>query len=98
MILQAYDEKRRKKDEQREAQVKAEEEEAVRKEAERQAAEDAEAAKWLGQISVEKEGDEATEDAEQQVRGEWRQACIANPETAWHWSPRELNFLTRQMI
>lgn len=47
--------------------MRAEEEEAERKEAERQAAEDAEAAKWLGQISVEKEGDEATEDAEQQV-------------------------------
>ena len=65
--LQAYEEKRRKRDEQREAQVRAEEEEADRKEAERQAAEDAEAAMWLGQISVEKEGNEATEDAEQQV-------------------------------
>ena len=65
--MQAYEERRRKKDEQRETQLLAEEQEAVRKEAERQAAEDAEAAKWLGQISVEKEGNEASEDAEQQV-------------------------------
>lgn len=72
-LCQAYEEKRRKRNEQREAQVRAEEEEAVRKEAERQAAEEAEAAKWLGQISVEKEGDEATEDAEQQVKGFLRQ-------------------------
>ena len=32
-----------------------------------QAAEDAEAAKWLGQISVEKEGQDASDSAEQQV-------------------------------
>jgi hypothetical protein len=32
-----------------------------------QAAEDAEAAKWLGQISVEKEGHDARESEEQQV-------------------------------
>ena len=75
--FQAYEEKRRKRDEQREAQVRAEEEEAISKEAERQAAEDAEAAKWLGQISVEKEGDEATEDAEQQVNRELSQACMS---------------------
>lgn len=65
--MQAYEERRRKKDEEREAQARAVEVEAAQKEAARQAVEDAEAAKWLGQISVEKEGDEATEDAEQQV-------------------------------
>lgn len=67
-ITQAYEERRRKKDEDREAQALAEEEEAARKEAERQAVEDAEAEKWLGQISIEAEGNEASEDAEQQVR------------------------------
>lgn len=64
---QAYEERRRKKDEAREAQAVAEEEEAAQKEAAKQAADDAEAAKWLSQISTEKEGNEATEDAEKQV-------------------------------
>lgn len=67
LSLQAYEERRRKRDEEREAKQQAEEEEAMRKAAERQAREDAEATKWLGQISTEQEGTDALDSEEQQV-------------------------------
>lgn len=67
IVSQAYEERRRKRDEEREAQQLAEEQEQARREAERQAAEDAEAAKWLGQISTEREGTDALDSEEQQV-------------------------------
>jgi len=54
---QAYEERRRAKDAEREAREAAEEAEAARSEAARLAAEDAEAARWLGQISLDEAGD-----------------------------------------
>lgn len=64
---QAYEERRRKRDEEREAKQLAEEELAAKKEAERKEREDAEAEKWLGQISTEQEGTDALDSEEQQV-------------------------------
>lgn len=46
----------------------AEEQEAARRVAERQAQEDAEAAKWVGQISTEKEGTQASMAEEEEVQ------------------------------
>ena len=64
-MLQAYDAKRREKDAAREAEEAAREE-AERREAEaRIAAEDAEAAKWMRQFSVEGEGADAAATAEE---------------------------------
>ncbi|KAK9827671.1 hypothetical protein WJX81_005800 [Elliptochloris bilobata] len=54
---EAYDERRQAKDAEREAREAAEEAAAAEREAARQAADDAEAAKWMGQISLDEAGD-----------------------------------------
>ncbi|KAK9908874.1 hypothetical protein WJX75_004133 [Coccomyxa subellipsoidea] len=64
---EAYDEQRRRRDAEREAKELAEEEEAERLAAKKQAREDAEAAKWMGQIAVEQQGEEAQ--SEEQAQG-----------------------------
>ena len=67
--MQAYAAKQRAKDEERDAQEAAQRAEIDRAEAERRAAEDAEAAKWMGMISTEGEGtEEAALQEESQVR------------------------------
>jgi hypothetical protein len=58
-----YEERRRKREEEREAAERAQEEEIRRAAEERQKREDAEAAKWMGQISVEEAGADADDDA-----------------------------------
>eukprot|EP00798_Chlamydomonas_sp_ICE-L_P027723 gene27723-7369_t len=63
----AYEEKRKKKDDEREAQELAQEEEIKRAQEERQAKEDAEASKWMSIISMDEAGTEQTE--EQQDTG-----------------------------
>lgn len=65
---QAYDEKRRAKDAEREAYEAAEEAAAAEREAARQAAQDAEASKWVGQISLDEAGDAGAEEADGPVR------------------------------
>lgn len=62
----AYEERRRKKDAEREAAEAAQEAELARAAAARQAKQDAEAAEWMGQISVEDQGQEADEQQEGQ--------------------------------
>ena len=64
---QAYNEQRRRKDAEREAREAAEEAAAAVAEAERAVREDAEAAKWVGQISVEEHGEEAQTQEQAQV-------------------------------
>ncbi|CAL8460609.1 g138 [Coccomyxa elongata] len=64
---EAYDEQRRRKDAEREARELAEEQEAERLAAEKQAREDEEAAKWMGQISMEQQGEDAQ--SEEQAQG-----------------------------
>lgn len=54
--MNVYEERRRKRDEEREAQERAQEEEIRRAAEERQRRDDAEAAKWMGAISVEEAG------------------------------------------
>lgn len=66
-----YEEQRRRRDEERETKERAAEEEAERLAAEKQAREDEEAAKWLGQISLEQQGEEAQSEEQAQV-------CIVN--------------------
>lgn len=65
---QAYEERRRKKDADREAAEAAQEAELARAAAARAAKQEAEAAEWMGQISVEEQGQEADEQQEGQVR------------------------------
>jgi len=62
--VSAYEERRRRKDEEREALEQAQEEEMRRAAEERQRREDAEAAKWMGMISVEGEGQEEVTEAQ----------------------------------
>ncbi len=68
---QAYDEQRRRKDAEREARELAEEQEAERLAAEKQAREDEEAAKWMGQISMEQQGEDAQSEEQAQVDFWW---------------------------
>ena len=65
--VQAYEERRRKKDAEREAAEAAQEAELARAAAARAAKQEAEAAEWMGQISVEEQGQEADEQQEGQV-------------------------------
>lgn len=69
--LQAYDEQRRRKDAEREARELTEEQEAERLAAEKQAREDEEAAKWMGQISMEQQGEDAQSEEQAQVGFQW---------------------------
>ena len=66
---QAYEERRRKKDAERETAEAAEEAELARAAAARYAKQEAEAAEWMGQISVEEQGQEADDQQEGQVKG-----------------------------
>lgn len=66
--MQAYEERRRKKDADREAAEAAQEAELARAAAARAAKQEAEAAEWMGQISVEEQGQEVDEQLEGQVR------------------------------
>ena len=66
--VQAYEERRRKKDADREAVEAAQEAELARAAAARAAQQEAEAAEWVGQISVEEQGQETDEQQEAQVR------------------------------
>lgn len=66
--VQAYEQRRRKKDADREAAEAAQEAELARAAAARAAKQEAEAAEWMGQISVEEQGQEADEQQEGQVR------------------------------
>ncbi len=65
--FQAYEERRRKKDAEREAAEAAQEAELARAAAARYAKQEAEAAEWMGQISVEEQGQEADDQQEGQV-------------------------------
>ena len=67
IIDQAYEERRRKKDAEREAAEAAQEAELARAAAARYAKQEAEAAEWMGQISVEEQGQEADEQQEGQA-------------------------------
>ena len=67
--MQAYDEKRRVKDAEREAYEAAEDAAAAEREAARQAAQDAEASRWMGQISLDEAGDAGADEADGPVRG-----------------------------
>ena len=64
---QAYEERRRKKDAERDAAEAAQEAELARAAAARAAKQEAEAAEWMGQISLEEQGQEADEQQEGQV-------------------------------
>ena len=75
--FQAYEERRRKKDAEREAAEAAQEAELARAAAARQAKQDAEAAEWMGQINVEDQGQEADEQQEGQVSSMNCQAAAA---------------------
>ena len=66
--FQAYEERRRKKDAEREAAEAAQEAELARAAAARYAKQEAEAAEWMGQISVEEQGQEADDQQEGQVK------------------------------
>ena len=70
--MQAYEERRRKKDADREAAEAAQEVELARAAAARAAKQEAEAAEWMGQISVEEQGQEVDEQLEGQVRFAYR--------------------------
>lgn len=66
--MQAYEQRRRKKDADREAAEAVQEAELARAAAARAAKQEAEAAEWMGQISMEEQGQEADEQQEGQVR------------------------------
>lgn len=76
MCVQAYEERRRKKDADREAAEAAQEAELARAAAARAAEQEAEAAEWMGQISVEEQGQEADEQQEGQVRVIWFRGAL----------------------
>ena len=73
--FQAYEERRRLKDEAREAAEAAQEAELARAAALRYVKQEAEAAEWMGQISVEEQGQEAEEQQEGQVRRTLHLGC-----------------------
>ena len=66
--MQAYEQRRRKKDADREAAEALQEAELARAAAARAAKQEAEAAEWMGQISMEEQGQEVDEQQEAQVR------------------------------
>ena len=66
--MQAYEQRRRKKDADREAAEALQEAELARAAAARAAKQEAEAAEWMGQISMEEQGQEVDEQQEGQVR------------------------------
>lgn len=80
--FQAYEERRRLKDEAREAAEAAQEAELARAAALRYAKQEAEAAEWMGQISMEEQGQEAEEQQEGQVRRTLHLGCClgSNPQ------------------
>ena len=66
-FLQMYEERRRAREAEREAKELAEEEDAARKEEARIKAQDEEAAKWMGQIDLEQQGEEAQTEEQTQA-------------------------------
>ena len=66
-IAQMYEERRRAREAEREAKEEAEEEEAARKEQARLKAQDEEAAKWMGQIDLQQQGEEAQSEEQTQA-------------------------------
>ena len=64
---QMYEERRRAREAEREAKEEAEEEEAARKEQARLKAQDEEAAKWMGQIDLQQQGEEAQSEEQTQA-------------------------------
>ena len=64
---QMYEEQRRAREAEREAKEEAEEEEAARKEQARLKAQDEEAAKWMGQIDLQQQGEEAQTEEQTQA-------------------------------
>ena len=67
MGLQMYEERRRAREADREAKELAEGEEALRKEEARQKAQDEEAARWMGQIDLQQQGEEAQTEEQTQA-------------------------------
>ena len=67
MALQMYEERRRAREADREAKELAEEEEALRKEEARLKAQDEEAARWMGQIDLQQQGEEAQTEEQTQA-------------------------------
>ena len=67
LSCQAYEERRRKKDAEREAAEAAQEAELARAAAARYAKQEAEAAEWMGQISLEEQGQQTDEQHEGQA-------------------------------
>lgn len=65
--MQAYEQRRRKKDADREAAEALQEAELARAAAARAAKQEAEAAEWMCQISMEEQGQETDEEQEGQV-------------------------------
>ena len=65
---QMYEERRRAREAEREARELAEEEDAARKEQARLKAQDEEAARWMGQIDLQQQGEEAQTEEQTQVR------------------------------
>ena len=66
--VQMYEERRRAREDEREARELAEEEEAARKEQARVKAQDEEAARWMGQIDLQQQGEEAQTEEHTQAR------------------------------
>lgn len=62
-----YEERRRAREAEREAKEEAEEEEAARKEQARLRAQDEEAAKWMGRIDLQQQGEEAQTEEQTQA-------------------------------
>ena len=63
-----YEERRRAREAEREARELAEEEDAARKEQARLKAQDEEAARWMGQIDLQQQGEEAQTEEQTQAR------------------------------
>ena len=75
-LVQAYEQRRRKKDADREAAEAVQEAKLARAAAARAAKQEAEAAEWMDQISMEEQGQEGDEQQEGQVRCAW---CERHP-------------------
>lgn len=81
-MLQAYDQRRAAKEAAREAEERKLEEEIARLQAERDAADAAEAEQWMGQISV--EGGGTGEDAEKEAQVGVLVPSQGNANDAWN--------------
>lgn len=68
VVLQMYEERRRAREDEREARELAEEEAAQRAEQARLKAQDEEADRWMGQIDLQQQGEEAQTEEQAQAR------------------------------